>query len=44
LEFLTLAAQAPIRPRVTPLALGAANEALAQLRNGEVAGALVLVP
>jgi propanol-preferring alcohol dehydrogenase len=44
LEFLPLAAQVPIRARVTPLPLTAANEALARLRNGEVEGALVLVP
>ena len=43
-EFMELAATAPIRTHVTPFALRAANEALAQLRRGEVEGAVVLVP
>lgn len=43
-EFLSLAAQVPIRTHVTPMPLESANEALARLRKGEVEGALVLVP
>jgi propanol-preferring alcohol dehydrogenase len=43
-EFLPLAAQVPIRTHVRPMPLGAANEALGRLRNGDVEGALVLVP
>lgn len=43
-EFLDLAAQVPIRTRVTPMALGQANAALDRLRSGEVEGALVLIP
>jgi propanol-preferring alcohol dehydrogenase len=42
--FLELAAQAPIRTQITPMPLSAANDALTRLRNGEVEGALVLVP
>jgi propanol-preferring alcohol dehydrogenase len=43
-EFLELAAQVPVRTHVTPLPLNRANEALARLRDGEVEGALVLIP
>jgi propanol-preferring alcohol dehydrogenase len=43
-EFLALAAQAPIRIHAVPFALSAANEALAQLRSGQLTGAAVLVP
>jgi propanol-preferring alcohol dehydrogenase len=43
-EFLSLAAEAPVRTQVTGLPLATANEALAKLRAGEVRGALVLVP
>lgn len=43
-EFLSLAAQVPIRTHVTPMPLESANEALARLRKGEVEGAVVLVP
>jgi propanol-preferring alcohol dehydrogenase len=42
-EFLALAAQAGVRPRVTTYALTAANEALADLRAGAFTGAAVLV-
>jgi propanol-preferring alcohol dehydrogenase len=44
IEFLELAARAPIRTHVTPVPLGQANEALARLRTGEIEGAIVLVP
>jgi propanol-preferring alcohol dehydrogenase len=43
-EFLALAAKAPIRIHTVPFALSAANEALAQLRSGQLTGAAVLVP
>lgn len=43
-EFLRLAAEAPLQARVTPVPLERANDALEQLRAGEVEGALVLVP
>jgi alcohol dehydrogenase, propanol-preferring len=43
-EFLALAAQAPIRIHAVPFALSAANEALGQLRSGQLTGAAVLVP
>jgi propanol-preferring alcohol dehydrogenase len=43
-EFLELAAQTPILTAVTPMPLAEANKALDRLRNGEVEGALVLVP
>lgn len=43
-EFLALAAQTSIRIHATPFALTAANEALGQLRSGELTGAAVLVP
>ena len=44
LEFLPLAAEAKITTHVTSMPLDQANEALDQLRAGEVEGALVLVP
>jgi propanol-preferring alcohol dehydrogenase len=43
-EFLALAADAGVRPRVEVHPLGQANEALIRLRRGEVDGAAVLVP
>ena len=43
-EFLALAAQVPVRTRVTALPLAEAHTALDRLRAGEVEGALVLVP
>ena len=44
IEFLDLAAQVPIRTRATRVPLAQANEALARLRAGDVAGAIVVVP
>ncbi len=41
-EFLALAPRVPVRTAVRVLPLGAANEALAALRAGEVQGSLVL--
>jgi propanol-preferring alcohol dehydrogenase len=41
-EFLALAAAIPIRTRTEVFALTAANEALARLHAGQVAGAAVL--
>jgi propanol-preferring alcohol dehydrogenase len=43
-EFLALAAEAGVRTHVEVLPLASANTALARLRDGEVEGALVLVP
>lgn len=43
-EFLSLAPRVPVRTEVEEHPLGAANEALARLRRGEVRGAAVLVP
>jgi len=43
-EFLALAAEAGVRTHVEVLPLASANTALARLREGEVEGALVLVP
>jgi alcohol dehydrogenase, propanol-preferring len=43
-EFIALAQQANVESSVTPYALGAANEALAALRRGEIVGAAVLDP
>jgi propanol-preferring alcohol dehydrogenase len=43
-EFLALAARAGIRSHARPYPLGAANEALADLRAGRLEGAAVLVP
>jgi propanol-preferring alcohol dehydrogenase len=44
LEFMELAAHAPLATSVEVLPLASANEALARLRRGDVQGALVLVP
>ncbi|MDE0058504.1 MAG: zinc-dependent alcohol dehydrogenase family protein [Defluviicoccus sp.] len=41
-EFLPLAAEIPIRPRVATMPLAEANAGLAALRNGAVSGAIVL--
>ena len=41
-ELLTLAPEVPIRTEVTEYALGDANRALADLRDGRLAGAAVL--
>jgi propanol-preferring alcohol dehydrogenase len=43
-EFLALAPRVPVRSEAQALPLGAANDALRRLREGEVRGALVLVP
>lgn len=43
-EFLALAGRVPIRTRVTPFPLAAANDALDRLRGGRISGAAVLVP
>jgi len=43
-EFLALAAEAGVRTHVEVLPLASANTALARLREGQVEGALVLVP
>ena len=43
-EFLDLAAKAPIRTETTVFALSEANEALDRLRRGALEGAAVLVP
>ena len=43
-EFLTLAPQAGVRSEVTRYPLEAANEALADLREGRLQGAAVLIP
>ena len=43
-EFLALAPRIPVRTEVEPRPLAQANEALADLREGGVRGALVLVP
>jgi alcohol dehydrogenase, propanol-preferring len=43
-EFLALAAHIPIRTHVQPYALGDANRALSDLREGRLSGAAVLVP
>lgn len=42
-EFLALVARIPIRTRTTPYALTDANRALADLRDGRIAGAAVLM-
>jgi propanol-preferring alcohol dehydrogenase len=42
--FLALAGETPIRTRVVQFPLRAANEALTQLRSGQLTGAAVLVP
>ena len=43
-EFLALAPRVPVRTEVTPYPLAAANTALADLREGRLLGAAVLVP
>ncbi|MFO1025608.1 MAG: zinc-dependent alcohol dehydrogenase family protein [Acetobacteraceae bacterium] len=43
-EFLSLAAQVPVRTTTVPFPLADANTALSRLRNGEIEGAAVLVP
>jgi propanol-preferring alcohol dehydrogenase len=43
LEFLALAAAIPVRTHVEPFELPMANEALARVRSGDVAGAAVIV-
>ena len=43
-EFLALAPKVPVRTSVEVMPLAQANEALAQLREGRVTGAAVLVP
>ncbi len=43
-DFLDLAGRIPIRTEVTPYPLDRANEALADLREGQLQGAAVLVP
>ncbi|MGE3743489.1 MAG: zinc-dependent alcohol dehydrogenase family protein [Geminicoccaceae bacterium] len=43
-DFLALASRTPIRTEVTPYRLDRANEALADLREGRLQGAAVLVP
>jgi propanol-preferring alcohol dehydrogenase len=43
-EFLTVAAQAGVKTEVTRYPLAAANEALADLREGRLQGAAVLIP
>jgi len=43
-EFLALAPEIPITTQVSPMPLGAANEALEDLRQGKLTGAAVLIP
>ena len=43
-EFMTIAAEAPIRTHTTAFPLAQANEALACLRSGELKGSAVLIP
>jgi propanol-preferring alcohol dehydrogenase len=43
-RFMQVAARVPIRTRVTPYPLAQANEALADLREGRLSGAAVLLP
>ena len=43
-EFLALAPQIPVKTCVSPMPLHAANDALARLRQGKLAGAAVLIP
>lgn len=43
-QFLDLAANVPIQTTVTSMPLAQANSALSRLRNGDVEGALVLIP
>ena len=44
IDFLALAGRTPIRTEITPYPLARANEALADLRQGRLQGAAVLVP
>lgn len=44
IEFLQLAPKVPIRPHVTTYPLGEANAAIANLRQGNLVGAAVLLP
>jgi propanol-preferring alcohol dehydrogenase len=41
---MRIAEKAPIRTHTIPFPLGAANDALARLRGGQLEGAAVLVP
>jgi propanol-preferring alcohol dehydrogenase len=43
-EFLAVAARVPLRVEATPYPLREANRALADLREGRLVGAAVLVP
>lgn len=43
-EFLELASAIPVKTRTTRFPLRSANEALSQLRSGEISGAAVLIP
>ena len=43
-EFLTVVPQARVRTEIKRYALAAANEALADLRDGRLQGAAVLIP
>ena len=43
-EFLALAPRVPVQPHVTTYELERANEALADLREGRLTGAAVVVP
>jgi propanol-preferring alcohol dehydrogenase len=43
-RFLPLAAEARVHTKISALPLAKANQALSQLREGEVQGALVLRP
>ena len=43
-EFLALASKIPIKTTTKPYPLAQANEALADLREGRLTGAAVLVP
>jgi propanol-preferring alcohol dehydrogenase len=42
-EFLAIAPQVPIKTQVTTYSLGGANQALDDLRNGQLQGAAVLM-
>jgi propanol-preferring alcohol dehydrogenase len=44
LDFLTLAAEIGLRPKVTRFALSEANEALLAVKNDAIDGAAVIVP
>jgi propanol-preferring alcohol dehydrogenase len=43
-DFLALAAEVPIRTHISPYRLGDANQALSDLRTGQLSGAAVLLP